>query len=397
MPPNERLSALRLQAQAWQAFERHAARLIIWDEVGLAIAWDEAGLERDLAEQGLALDRCWVVPELLVQQPMDGGVRLVRSLEGVDAQCWHAGQLNASRWWPIQPSVEDWLTFLRAAGQTVASDEAGGSTLFDVPQATEVLEEATPWVRHHSMQAAGDSGHHELEGWLVYLSAVCLAFAAGAAAHQFLDAWRLQSGLQAQLAELKGKADKALVVRDKAIGELASVQKLASFGLTPQPMEVIGHLHETLARTGIQIKELELEGERLKLGLQLGPNVARASIVKALQSGGWFADVNEARGDGAGRALLALELKIKGAHAPAARADDATAAASPAPNSPPQGAMQPTPAMNQPAPPKVARTPIPSATQRGTKPTADPVKPIFAKPDANGMPPADVFDAIPSR
>lgn len=389
---------MRLQAQAWQPFESHSARLIVWDELGLAIAWDAAALERDLAGHGLTLDQCHVIPELLLQQSMGNGVRIVQGLEGFEAQCWQSGQLNSSRWWPTRPSAAEWLSFLRSAGQTGASDESIAPMQFDAPEAIELPPEASPWVKHYALQAAGNTGHRQLEGRLVYGSAVLLALTAGAAAHQFYEAWRLEAGLKAQLAEIKTKADSVIAVRERAISELASVQRLANFAAVPQPIEVIGHLHDTLARTGVQVKELELEGERLKLGLQLGPNVARASIVKDLQSGGWFADVNEARGDGGGRTLLTLELRIKGVHAPAARATEAQAASPPSvPNGLQQGATSPTPSTVQPAPSPAARPPAASQRQPNAPQPAEPSKPIFAKPDANGMPPANVFDAIPSR
>lgn len=163
VPTAERLSALRLQAQAWQPFERHAARLILWDQLGLAIAWDEAALERDLAVHGLGLDRCLAIPELLVQRPMEAGVRLIRCLEGFEAQCWRAGQLHSSRWWPTAPSPEDWQTFLRAAGQRdeLANAEALGSAA--IPEPIEVEQAAAPWVKHHALQATGDNGQHQLE------------------------------------------------------------------------------------------------------------------------------------------------------------------------------------------------------------------------------------------
>jgi hypothetical protein len=400
VPPAERLSALRLQAQAWQPFESHSARLIIWGELGLAISWDADALERDLVEHGLMLDQCHVIPELLLQQSMGDGVRIAQGLEGFEAQCWQSGQLHSSRWWPTRPAAAEWLSFLRSAGQTGASDESIAPMQFDVPEAVELLPEASPWVKHYALQAAGNAGHRQLEGRLVYGGAVLLALAAGAAAHSLYEAWRLEAVLKAQLSELKAKADSVIAVRERAISELTDVQRLANFAAVPQPIEVIGHLHDTLARTGIQVKELELEGERLKLGLQLGPNVARASIVKDLQSGGWFADVNEARGDGGGRTLLTLELRIKGAHAPVAGAAEAPAASPPpAPNGAQQVSTSPAPAPSTmpPAPGPAAKPPAADQRKRNDPPPAEPFKPIFAKPDANGMPPADVFDAIPSR
>lgn len=397
VPLAERVSALRLQAQAWRPFESHSARLIVWQELGLAIAWDAAALERDLVEHGLKIDQCHLIPELLLQQSMDGGVRIVQGLEGFEAQCWQSGQLQSSRWWPMRPSAAEWLSFLRSAGQTGATDESNTPTHFDVPDVIQLPPEALAWVKHYALQAASNAVHRQLEGRLVYGGAVLLALAAGAAAHSLYEAWRLEAGLKAQLAELKAKADSVIAVRERAISELAAVQRLANFAAVPQPIEVIGHLHDTLARTGVQVKELELEGERLKVGLQLGPNVARASLVKDLQSGGWFADVNEARGDGGGRTLLTLELRIKGAHAPVVGAEEAPTASPPAPNGAQQVSTSLAPSSMAPAPGPAAKPPAGGQRQRTAPPPAEPFKPIFAKPDANGMPPADVFDAIPSR
>lgn len=64
---------------------------------------------------GAAMANARAIPESLIYQSMEDGVRLVSCLDGVEGQIWKDSSLVASRWWPSAPSVRQWQIFLRAA------------------------------------------------------------------------------------------------------------------------------------------------------------------------------------------------------------------------------------------------------------------------------------------
>jgi hypothetical protein len=105
------------------------------------------------------------------------------------------------------------------------------------------------------------------------------------------------------------------------------------------------HLAEVLPARGATLKEFDLSGQKVRLALELAPDVPRSAVVRQLQSGGWLTNVAEAR-DTSNRGWVVFEVELAGFRAPAGalRAAAATAAPSPAlpvPPATPQAAQRP--------------------------------------------------------
>lgn len=388
IPAAERLAALRLQVQAWHPFDNLAARLALHGDEGLAVAWDAAAADEQIRTAGFAPERFHVLPETLLQEPGPDGLRLLRLSEGYEAQCWRDGWLRASRWWAQPLTPQDWQEFVHASGG------ARDATVMP-PEPVQASVAVSSWARHHPLHASAD-GTQDAERRLVFAGALALTCAAGLLAHQWWDARQQGQALSQQIADVKQATAPVLAARDATMAVIDEVDKLAAWYAVPLPVDVIAHLHDTLSRSGVQVKDLELEGSKLRLGLQLAPSATRAGIVRDLQAGGWFTDVVEVRADNA-RGLLTMDMRIAGLRPPAAGpvAGPVAAVASPAP-SPSTAIAAPAPAPQAAvAPPAAAPQPAPA---RGPAPAPrEPAKPIIAKPDANGMPPPDVFNAIPNR
>lgn len=375
---------MRLQVEAWRPFENTAARLVLLGEDGLAVAWDATSAHQQLLGDGMQPERCQFIPETLMQPVGPDGLRLLRGAEGFEAQCWRDGFLRASRWWAEPLTAQDWQEFVHASG---AGPDAGGA----LPQPQQLALDSA-WIKHYPLHAAAE-GAEGVEQRLVFVGALALTLAGGVLAHQLWDARQQGQALARQIADIRTATAPVLTARDATIAAVDEVEKLAAWFALPLPVDVIGYLNDTLGRSGVQVKDLDLEGNKLRLGLQLTPSATRAGIVKDLQSGGWFVDVNEVRADNA-RGLLTMEMRIVGLRPPAAGSAEATVTAAVA-------APQPAPATAAPAP--IAQAPMPAPAQVSPAPARPqpvpqgPAKPIIAKPDANGLPPPDVFNAIPNR
>lgn len=399
LPAAERLAALRLQVDAWQPFRNMGGRLVLSGDDGLAVVWDAAAVQQRLLAEGLAPERCQLFPETLSQAAGADGLRLLRCAEGFEAQCWREGFLSASRWWaePLQP--QDWQEFVRASG--AARD---GETLVDVvpePQTADTVA-TVAWAKHYPLHATADDATG-MERRTVVVGGLVLTLVAGGLGHQLWSAHQHSQQLTRQISETKAAASAVLRVRDATMATVGEVEKLASWFAAPQPIEVIAYLNDALGRSGVQIKDFDLEADKLRLGLQLTPQATRAGVVRELQAGGWFTDVTEVRADN-GRGLLTMEMRINGARRPAVAAQmpvpgteaapaiPAGAAPVSAPPTQSQATAQPRAGAAGPAvPAPVATAPAP------VKASSGPLQPIIAKPDANGMPPPDVFNAIPNR
>jgi len=86
-----------------------------------------------------------LVPETVLHEPGEG-IRLVKCLEGFEAQYWEDGQLRRSRWWPELPDAGAWNNFIRALG---------GFPLARPDQASEAVWLRSSWARRSGSAADG--------------------------------------------------------------------------------------------------------------------------------------------------------------------------------------------------------------------------------------------------
>jgi len=308
-PVGERRAVLRNLLVAWSPFADSAFLVAQREDRALAFAWDAA------AAAGAPL------PESLLQQPMAGdGCRLVRGLEGCEAQLWRGGWPVATRWWPEPPSTADWQEFARTVPP---ADAALLPAAAPAPQAA--AWRAGPWVATRTLQALSAGGSR-----IEHLATVATIFGllglTAAQARVGWDAWRERQTVQAALAAVESDAAPVRAARDRALAAAAGSALLARELSAVQPLEVLQQLSLALPARGAQLRDFELEGLRLRLGLELAADVQRATIVKDLQAGGWFTAVTEAR-EQSGRPWAQFEATLAGLHPPARPAADAAGAA----------------------------------------------------------------------
>ena len=123
---------------------------------------------------------------------------------------------------------------------------------------------------------------------------------------------------EAAIVSLRQSAAAVLASRDLALAKAAQAQQISAWLTEILPIEVLVHLQEVIGKSGTQIKEMDLIGSKLRLGLQLSAQATRAGVVKDLQAGGWFKGIAEVRGD-ASRNLVVMEMVIDGLRPPLRR------------------------------------------------------------------------------
>ena len=316
LPVGERKAALRNLVLAWRPFAEpdHA---VIWSAEGaLAIAWDAAAARAALDTAELDAKDVRLVPEVLLREPIDDGVRLIDGIDGVEAQRWQQRVLVASRWWPEAPSASEWRNFLHAAKATpeVAADA--------VPAVQRPMWRGTAWARPRGLDTLGGA-FARWESLAAMSVAACLVAATAALAHRWFLVERNFDQLQLEKRALDAALGPTLAARDRALQQLVQVQALSTKLVALQPLEVMQHLADVLPKKGVLLKELELNGSKLRLGLGVDDTVARSALIRDLQSGGWFKDVAEPK-DASFKGGLSMEMNIDGPQPVAVRA--ATAA-----------------------------------------------------------------------
>lgn len=331
VPPAERRGALLAQLAAWQAFPDSVYLVDLLGDQAQVFAADR----QQLAPHGLIDLPLW--PESLLHEPAADGVRLLQSLEGFEAQAWRSGVLVASRWWSALPDLQEWQAFARQA--RVAAQQR------PEPQALSWLKPARQPVRAEQL-GQGSAGQQKL--LVLAVALVLLAFASMTAR----DAWDARQRLQtasAELQRIKEGSAPLLAAREKALALADRSAALSRQLAAPQPLELFEQLGLLLPK-GSVVKELDLQGRNLKLALELPPEVSRANVVQALESGAWLTQVSEVK-DGMPRSWVSFEMRLEGVGPPRRASTDAGL----------KRAADETPA----APPPL---PLPSPTPPGRRP-----------------------------
>ncbi len=300
IPPQDRLGALESQLRAWQPFP--ACR--IWVQMSgthaLAYACDSTQLPEDMP----AAVQC--LPEGALRPAGEEGLRLVQCLQGVEGQRWKSGQLAHSRWWAAVPTPDEWMAFVRASGQSQAESP--------VPP-VESPPFQWPTVRLQALDQLRDSRTEvlHLAGLLLVFSLIGFAAYVGHEAQQSYDA---RERARQVLGTLEQEAAPARRAQDKAMRSRADLEAMTQTLQAVQPLELIDHLARVLQR-GVVIKELELQGQELRLVLEPPAELSRSALIESLESAGWLAGVAEQK-DTANRAWISLQARLKSPRPPAA-------------------------------------------------------------------------------
>lgn len=286
LPESKRSAALNLQVQGWSPFAQPdgvvawtadgEARVWCWDGAALQVAWQAAG-------RGTPLPRA--VPETCLYPAFDDGVRLQACQQGVEAQSWRAGQLQASRWWPSQPSAAELLSFQRDCGLPAQAQSAA----LPVQPASLGRRTWTPLSRlgARSGQLAGSE----------LLAYACLAAVlAVPAAYLTVQQVRLSQARSAAQAELDRESTRTQGMASARNDALAAAdQARALVELQPYPPPLVHMLAVARAmpeKSGATLKEWEQNEGKLRL-LVVSPaaDIVGAEHVRGLEQTGLFANV----------------------------------------------------------------------------------------------------------
>jgi hypothetical protein len=282
----DRLASLRAQALAWQPFDVTGLRFGLIGTRGICFGWDASAAASAVSSAGLVPDEVDWMPESALLAPQgDEPCRLLRGREGYEGQCWQQGMLLASRWWPLEPTEVEWSDFSRL--NPVASGVAR-------PAPVEVGESSRPWIDLRGPDQAQDSVAR-LERLAVFGGGLLLVAATAPVLH---EAWLLHSSVQQaeqQLDELSASASSVARIRTEALKANAATNELVAELRSLSPLIVMKELSEVLPKEGVLLKEMDLEGDSLKLTMELAPGLSRSALVERLQSTNVFGGIAEQR------------------------------------------------------------------------------------------------------
>ena len=287
VPAAKRGAALALQLGEWSPFTDfdHAvawtpggrAMVWCWDKAALRSAWSAASTGRMPP----------AVPESALRPPTPtgDGVRLLKTIEGYEAQAWHEGELITCRWWPSWPADEDARMFLRDAG-LVADDAGQWLTPQDVPLAPR------PWAqltRAGRSGVSGGLGESAVYAALV-VSVVVPAAALGVEQSRVL---RAQAQVAAELQRESERSRAILDARNAALSAVDQASVLIDLQAFPPPLMVMGGVATELPpAAATSLREWEMSEGKLRLLFESpAADISGADHVRALERTALFDDI----------------------------------------------------------------------------------------------------------
>lgn len=253
--------------------------------------WDQAFIDEQIQKAGLQRLRIQPLPGDLLAPPGDGGELLAAEV-GFEGRAWRDGALKLSRWWPGQPSPEEWEHFLRASrlplsgrpeplAPVYASGPYNGRDLLD-----DVLTRFSPmaWAA----------------GIIVFLCAP-VVFEGSKAVQLTLNVHSAQS----QLARLEEPLGDYRALREAAITASRELERMAAFSDEAHPGIVLSAVADPILSAGLEIGRWRHQEGGITLEVSGEPSVELAELVSAIDASGVVYEAEIRRGPRGGYVVTA--------------------------------------------------------------------------------------------
>lgn len=298
VPPSERREALNVRIREWSPFSE-TGRYVVWrDETAMVWIWDDHEMRQKA--QALKVPGTKAVPEpLLWGLPEGDGLRVLKCLEGIEAQMWKGEVMTTSRWWAKSPPAEEWSRFMLALdlNPTEPFKDASELVLLD-----------RPW-------AATSEGTFVLN--LRYEASIV---SMGLLVFAFFLVWHVTGivrwhgaigALDQRITTLSRQVEPLLNARTCALDYRQKAGRLLSVASYPSQMELMAAVAGKFPYPGVVLMEWHYNRGHLSLVLQ-GNNLDPSYIVSAYEELAFFGDVIAERGQKPDRLDVKMVVKEKG-------------------------------------------------------------------------------------
>ena len=282
VPAKNRTQALRLELAQWTPFASsdyyvgwHGQHALVW-------GWDADKVQQAILAQGLKPQRARILPESVLQTPVENGLCLSRCHEGYEGQLWRESQLERSRWWPQLPAQDEWLMFQRDAG--VAPDEQ--QTRPPAPRTAPL--NLQPWVNE---SGSADDQKIQIERLVVALGIFLLLLPTFWYGFSLYKMQRAISQLHVQKAQMQREAGPIAQARGRALDYLARIDALRAVAPYPDQLALMAKIAGALPQDKSYIKDWDFRQGQLKFTLVSSGDISNTFLIGVLQQIGSFRDV----------------------------------------------------------------------------------------------------------
>lgn len=282
VPTKNRAQALRLELAQWTPFANsdyyvgwHGQQALVW-------GWDADKVQQAIVAQGLKPQRTYILPESVLQTPIENGLCLSRCHEGYEGQLWREGQLERSRWWPQLPVQDEWLMFQRDAGITPGEQQ-------NQPPAPRLSPlNLQPWVNE---AGSADDQEMQLERLSIALGILLLLLPTLWYGFSLYKMQRSMAQLHEQQAQLQREAGPIAQARSQALDYFARINALRAITPYPEQLTLMAKIAEVLPQDKSYIKDWDFQSGQLKITITSTGDISTTFLIGVLQQVGPFRDV----------------------------------------------------------------------------------------------------------
>jgi len=297
-----------MQIKQWNPFASAGSCVVIEHDTAMVWLWDQGRVNSAIADAGLQPGRVKVLPETLLAPQLNNGLRLLKTLDGVEAQVWKSNVLAASRWWPAQPTGEEWEAFQRDAGLAERIPLPG------VAQAAPLLAE--PWARATSLEAYR-SLDSRVERLVYVFGSVLLGAATLWYGIHLVKNSAAASAKRSELTAVNEKAQPVIAARNQSQAALLRVQALLGNDPYPNQLQLMAKIAEVLPKNGTVVREWNFQNGKLKLLVAVPDAAVQSSaLVSVLQSAGPFNNVRSSAGGDSKTLVFNMDVNPRDDFAP---------------------------------------------------------------------------------
>lgn len=267
---NKTKQALRLRVERESNQQEDSFTILVDNDRRHASVW---GYKKPANITG----RC--LPESLARKPLKDGARLVKSIQGYEAQLWRNGAVVSSRWWRDKPSPQAWQTFLIGAQGEVEISDTSVPAITDIPYRTDL-----PIFEFEKEQLLTNLSPLRSGLILAALTAFAFMYISGKILHNSLS---LQS-TKSEIANISDSTALILSQKRRALSNLRTIQGYEEIGHPASLFYALVDINEVLGGNELLIERLSLISGELEIVLlpagEEPPQFSVPTIVADLES-----------------------------------------------------------------------------------------------------------------
>lgn len=297
----QQADAVTLQIKRLSPFEETGSHCHFGTDFVTLWLWDQRAVRSAAETVGVDLRRLPVLPEPALRPTAADGVRLVATVDGVEAQSWHNANLAASRWWPSPPDESAWMLFQRGAAVRPERMQA----MVPSPVPLEWLHR--PWTKSR-VPGSFDLGRIDLRLAAAGIgAAVFIAY--GYLGGEWLRLGHDAGRVETEIAARSRAVDPTLRARTEALEDEATIKRLRALDPFPQQLALMALVSGILPKNETHLTDWVYDKGQLEMTVAANHPLDALYFVRSLQRIDGFKDVvaESAGGDNSLVIRLAIE------------------------------------------------------------------------------------------